>query len=54
MPAHFQTKADRRDRKRRAARKMRVSGASVRKLQDIILKKSRAAGIARRSEGRRQ
>lgn len=53
MPAHFQTKADRRDRKRRSARKMRVSGASVRKLQDIILKKSRAAN-ARRSEGRRQ
>ena len=39
-----ETKGERRERKRRQSRKMRVTGVSVRKLQEIIFKKSRDGG----------
>ena len=44
MREEYTTRGERRERKRRRRRNMGVSGASVRKLQDIILKKSRTAG----------
>lgn len=43
MREEYTTRGERRERKRRRRRNMGVSGASVRKLQDIILKKSRTA-----------
>ena len=43
MNEDYTTRGERRERKRRRRRKMGVSGASVRTLQDIILKKSRDA-----------
>ena len=41
MQEEYTTRGERRERKRRRKRNMGVSGASVRTLQDIILKKSR-------------
>ena len=43
MQEEYTTRGERRERKRRRRRNMGVSGASVRTLQDIILKKSRNA-----------
>lgn len=43
MNEDYATRGERREKKRRRRRKMGVSGASVRTLQDIILKKSRGA-----------
>ncbi len=43
MRDEYITRGERRENKRRRRRKMGVSGASVRSLQDIILKKSREA-----------
>ena len=44
MTENTETKGERRERKRRQSRKMRVTGVSVRKLQEIIFKKSRDSG----------
>ena len=44
MTENSETKGERREQKRRQSRKMRVTGASVRKLQEIIFKKSRDSG----------
>ena len=43
MQEEYTTRGERRECKRRRRRNMGVSGASVRTLQDIILKKSRNA-----------
>lgn len=43
MRDEYTTRGERREKKRRRRRKMGVTGASVRTLQDIILKKSRDA-----------
>ena len=48
MERHAQTKGERRESKRRKRRKMGVSGSSVRRLQEVILKKSRNASSRRK------
>ena len=48
MEQHIQTKGERRESKRRKRRKMGVSGSSVRRLQEMILKKSRDASRQRK------
>ncbi len=52
MRDEYITKGERRENKRRRRRKMGVSGASVRSLQDIILKKSRDAKPKSASDAR--
>ena len=54
MTQNSETRSERRERKRRKRRRMGVSGASVRKLQDIILRRSRDARRPRSAGGARR